>query len=74
MSTANTTTTVDVHPADCDGDCCRPWYETAEAGVTSHDYIGLMMLVGFLLGILAIEACALVFGTPHFNVVLGAKL
>ena len=72
----NTTThnAVDVHPAYCDGDCCRPWYEHEKAGLQSHDFIGFMMLLGFALGIAAIEICAVLFHTPHFNVVLGAQL
>lgn len=69
-----TTHAVDVHPVDCDGDCCRPWYEGEKAGLYAHDHIGFMMLLGFGLGILAIEICALLFHTPHFTVVLGAPL
>lgn len=71
MTTADVTP-ADIHPIDCDGDCCRPWYERNEAGLHAHDHIGFMMLLGFGLGITAIELCALLFHTPHFTVVLGA--
>lgn len=71
MNTADATP-ADVHPIDCDRDCCRPWYESSEAGLHSHDHIGFMMLLGFGLGILMIEIWAFFFHTPHFTVVLGA--